>query len=328
MTAIVLDRARDIIALTEGKNEEEVANLHNKGELRGRKTVPLTFYLHAAGTVIGGVAAVALTISALVLSIFALHIAAAACILLCLTNAIAALMIKRLAPEKDLNSVITKLCNKIEGFLKKDQEAKLKAVEEKPIIKDKVIENKEVKKKIIEKPKLQEKVIEKKEVVEIKKAEPNPNDELILKLKNCLHEYAIKHEDEKNTLNENLNEILEIYQREGRDPTKINDVKVAIENLNSYKEVDDIDKSIEKLLQNNQNFNCQFVTLCELLKKLIAEDFKELKQENAELKSKIEELENTEKELEENIKQKEKEIEELKTHQEDFKSLLNSDINI
>ncbi len=305
MTAIVLDRARNIIALNEGeiKNPDQI----KKGNLQGHKAIPLTFYLHTAVSILGGVAAVALIISALVLSVFALQIAAAACILLCLTNAIAAFMIQRLAPEKDLDSIIIKLSNKVQQLLKINQELKKVEIQEKIIVVD-------------------NKIIEKEEIIE----ESNEHEELVLKLKNCLQNYAEKHEIEKKTIQENLNVIAAIYQQDGRDATKLKLVNEAIEQLNLDKEVDDIDKSFDKIIKNSQGLSNQFLALLALLKTLIKEDLKDIQQENAELREKIDELQQAQQEIENSLKQKEEEIEklkELKEHMLDFKSLLDSDIN-
>lgn len=83
--------------------------------------MPLAFYLHSIGTVFGGIAAVAVLISAIALAVFALYVALAACILLCLTNALAAFFIYQLTPDKDLNSILEKLTIKLQELFHLNQ---------------------------------------------------------------------------------------------------------------------------------------------------------------------------------------------------------------
>ncbi|QLH36491.1 MAG: hypothetical protein HWD61_10430 [Parachlamydiaceae bacterium] len=124
MSAIVLDHAREALIAAErahnGKQNIQVKN----GSLQGRKVIPIEFYLHIAGAVLGGVAAVALTVAAISLSVFTLFAAVAACVVLCLTNALAASFIYQLTPGQEINSVISRLYSKIHDLLKTNQTLK------------------------------------------------------------------------------------------------------------------------------------------------------------------------------------------------------------
>ena len=113
MTANVLDHARAALALGESIEKGKSPIFLQEGDLQGRKVIPLAFHLHITVAVIGAIAAVALTITAIALSIFTLYIATAACLLLVLSNSMGAFCCYSFAPEEELITLISKLSDKI-----------------------------------------------------------------------------------------------------------------------------------------------------------------------------------------------------------------------
>lgn len=107
---------------------------NQKGNLNGRKTLPLPYYLLKSGAVIGGVATVACGVAAIGLSTLPMLVAALACGLVCLSSAVGSFYIERLSHPNKSHPLInpqlperTHNYNKIDEYLKNANENLLKA---------------------------------------------------------------------------------------------------------------------------------------------------------------------------------------------------------
>ncbi|MBS4165965.1 MULTISPECIES: hypothetical protein [unclassified Neochlamydia] len=106
---------------------------NQKGNLNGRKMLPLPYYLLKSGAVIGGVATVACGVAAIGFSTLPMLVAALACGLVCLSSAVGSFYIERLSHPNNSHSLNSQLPerihnpNKIDEYLKNANENLLKA---------------------------------------------------------------------------------------------------------------------------------------------------------------------------------------------------------
>lgn len=293
MSAIVLDHRKNLVSIDKKPNEDKIIKLDKKGSLQGRKVLPLAFYILIGGSIVGGIGAVALAVSAIALSLFALHVAAAACVLLCLTNAIGAFFIHRLSPEKDLYVLNNKLLTKIQDYV---VENKSKKVEETEINFN--IENK-VDKEAEDKERKEEQLF-----INLKN-EQKKQLELLEKINIDFNEYARKQETDKKQLQDKLDFVIDTFEELGKDSTQLKEIKEAINGLKFNFESDGDGKTAEKLIKNHHDVCNQFYEVLKVLENLVSIDIMELKQNNEDLRNKLEKCEIAKNSFEAQLKQKE-----------------------
>lgn len=264
MSAIVLDRAHQALALGEVKKPADKV-----GDLQGHKIIPVSFYLHVAGAIIGGVAAVALTVAAIAFSIFTLYIAVAACALLCLSNALGAASIYRLAPPKELDSIIDNLSKKIHNLIKANQDSK-KNVQEivKVDITHKKVDQPMVNVNIVKaqvETETEEEFEEEEEVLQNQTEEgqeQNVDTDLeneiqspkLLKFTVAINDFAKQH---KNDMIATLDGLTPLFV-EGEEIAIIQQMKEAVEKMNLDEQINEPGVFFEKLLVTNRKLCDQF----------------------------------------------------------------------
>lgn len=290
MTTIVLDRARETLAAAEKANPVNQSAQVKKGDLQGRKVIPIEFYLHVAGALISGIAAIALTVAAIAFSTFILLAAVAACVLLCLVNALAASTINRLTPEKEIDSIIGKLDAKVRDLMKVNQDLK-----------------KDAQKTAQAEGKLQA-------TADIKRAEKSDlkeldgKTELLNRYRASIADYAKKQRAENEILQNHLDTITKFFKDNGEDVSILEQLQQSIVKMTFDEEQDDPIEFFEKHLQQNHDIYNQFSALLPILEQYtnkLVQDYNGLQEINVNLESRIEELEEAKKEIERQLKEKE-----------------------
>lgn len=259
MSSIIREHALVALAAAEQDNPEQFHFPPKKGDLQGKKVIPLEFYLHVGGAVIGGVAAVALTVAALWFSVFTLLAAAAACVLLCFTNTLAASFIRQLTPEQEVDSIIVRLYTKVYDLLKINKEIK-----NNPIIKNGLIIK-------------QEPVLEK-DIANLKvKLAKQVN--LLTQHKKITFEFAKKQNSELEKLQDYINIMENFFRDNGEDTSNLIEIRNVIKNQN-LEDLDTPKRFFETILQNHQGVYKQFSEVLRILEsytKHFNEDYHELK---------------------------------------------------
>lgn len=227
MSAIILDRAHEALALGELKKPIPAA-----GNLQGRKIVPIPYYLLVGGAILGGIAAISLTVAAVSLAIFPLLVAAAASALLSLTNAIAALIIHKLAPQKEINHLIHSLSEKVKNLVALNQNLKIEQLrnQRNPV------------------------QVNEKADQEINQLNQQLNEQK-LKLhtnKENLLEFAKNHNEDLQLLQDNLEELILSVQERGEDIAYFEELKHTIKKINTDDKSFNAKDALDQLHQNNR----------------------------------------------------------------------------
>lgn len=238
MSDLIIERAHKALTL----GEIQIGNKINQpqGNLQGRKVVPLAFYLHTTGAVLGGVASVALVIAALVLSMYILHIVAAACAIICISNALGAHYVHRQVSGNDL---IDKLTKKIHKYY----EAEVKRGNEKEDFK-------------IDELGLEDNLPK---GIEDELDRLTNQMKLLEQLKNTVIDYNKK--IDKASLEKNLNAIEESFKKRDEDTTIVERMKETLKAIDLENE-EDLGNFFEKFLSNNNDLIHQFSDILEKLK--------------------------------------------------------------
>lgn len=311
MSAIVLDHAREVIAAEERNSGKAIAHSEPKGRLQGRKIVPLSFYLLVGGTIVGGVAALALTISALALSLFLLYAAVAAAVVLCLTNAIGAFSIHYLTPAKDLDLIISKLTAHKEEFLKSKQNSNINS----EFVKDKIKKDghfisTEHENKILSDLQNQQK----------------RHKALLAKFDLDFAEFMKRQESDKLVLEKKLEKVIKLFEQNEIDTRELVEVKKVLSKLNIDEKLDfDTGEAFTKLIEINRELYNQFFILSSLLEEVISE-LNQSTLDKGQLEKKVQDLQTSQIEMKRSLREKELEIDELKLQQERINDLVKSKI--
>jgi hypothetical protein len=311
MSAIILDRAHEALALGELKKP-----IGQVGNLQGRKIIPIPYYLLVGGAILGGIATIALTVAAIYLTILPLFIAAAACAVLSLTNAIAAIIIRNLAPRKEINNVINALSEKVKNLVMVNQNLKIEHTRnQKNPIQPKEKVNEEIQQLNHQ---LNEQLKEQKLIM-------NANKENLLEL-------AKNHNEDLVVLQKNLDNLILSVTERGEEVPNYEALKETIKIINTDENLFDSKDILNTMHQNNRAFFEQYSEIFSSLVKYM-ESCENDKLENEinkeDLEAKIEALKQEKIELEKKIAFQENEMVEIKelVRSESMINLIGDNVN-